>query len=73
MEKARPKKKMNLEEIYKDDLMFFVLGKEYIAIKQRNDNNNQKSSINNSQEQRPDKLKPIRKCGNSKSFPSYPM
>tara|TARA_B100001094_G_C17669639_1_gene548133 strand:- start:62 stop:283 length:222 start_codon:yes stop_codon:yes gene_type:complete len=73
MEKARPKRKMNLEEIYKNDLMFLVLGKEYIAIKQRNDNNNQKSSINNSQEQRPDKLKPIRKCGNSKSFPSYPM
>ena len=73
MEKARPKRKINLEEIYKNDLMFLVLGKQYLAIKQRNDNNNQKSSINNSQEQGLDKLKPIRKCGNSKSFPSYPM
>ena len=73
MEKARPKRKMNLEEIYKNDLMFFVLGKEYIAIKQKNDNNNQKPSVNNSEEQRPDKLKPIRKRGDTKSFSSYPM
>jgi hypothetical protein len=73
MEKARPKRKMNLEEIYKNDLMFLVLGKQYVAIKQKNDNINQKPSINNSEEQRPDKLKPVRKCGNTKPFSSYPM
>lgn len=61
MEKARPKKKMNLEEIYKNDLMFLVLGKQYVDIKQKNDNDNKKSSINNSEEQRLDKPKCIRK------------
>ena len=73
MQKARPKRKMNLEELYKNDLMYFVIGKQYVAIKQKNDDDHKKPSINNSEEQRLDKLKPVRKCGDTKSFPSYPM
>jgi hypothetical protein len=73
MEKARPKRKMNLEEIYKNDLMFLILGKQYVDIKQKNDNDNKKPSIDNSQEQRPDKPECLRKRRDTKSLSSYPM
>ena len=73
MEKARPKRKMNLEEIYKNDLMFLVLGKQYVDIKQKNDNDNKKPSIDNSQEPRPDKPECLRKRRDIKPLSSYPM
>ena len=71
MEKARPKRKTNLDELYKNDLMFLVLGKEYLAVKQKNDNNNKKPSIDNSQEQGPNKSQPIRKRRDTDPFSSY--
>ena len=71
MEKARPKHKMNLEEIYKNDLMFLILGKQYIAVKQKNDLNNKESNVSNSQEQRPNKSEPIRIRRDINSIPGY--
>ena len=68
MQKTRPKRKMNA---YENDLMFLIVGKQYIAVKQRNDINNTKSDVSNSQEQGPNKSQPIRKRRDTDPFSSY--
>lgn len=71
MEKARPKRKMNLEELYKNDLMYFVIGKQYVAIKQKNDNDHKKPSINNGKEQGPTEPRPVRVLRSINTLPGY--
>ena len=68
MQKTRPKRKMNA---YENDLMFLIVGKQYIAVKQRNDINNTKSDVSNSQEQGLNKSQPIRKRRDTDPFSSY--
>ena len=68
MEKTRPQKAKNT---YENDLMFLILGKQYIDVKQKNDINNKKSDVSNSEVKRPNKFEPIRKRRDADPFSSY--
>jgi len=68
MEKTRPQKAKNT---YENDLMFLILGKQYIDVKQKNDINNKKPDVSNSEVKRPNKSEPIRKRRDADPFSSY--